>query len=202
MILLSMEKQKRIFYLDNVCGVLMFQVILGHQVGFCKYSNTIFDYVYITLSFFMFWFFFKGGMMFRDRNVMDTVKSSARRLLLPYFVFLMIGLLCEAYLTSLHDVPLSFAEFMKTRLLEIVNTSTIEAAGPCWFLIALFVIRIVFQICITHRIPPVMIAVVSLVLAYFVYYCSGKHDYSYLLCMGGIIGACIYHIGLVVCRLV
>jgi len=122
--------------------------------------------------------------MFKDRNVMDTFKSSAKRLLLPYFVFLIIGLLCEAYFNSQQQVPASFSLFLKTRLLEIVDKSTLEAVSPCWFLLSLFVVRVVFQMCVKLKISPILLAVVSLVVAYLVYYCSVLHDYSYSLQWG------------------
>lgn len=122
--------------------------------------------------------------MFKDRNVMDTVKSSAKRLLLPYIVFLMFGLLIEAYFNTLHDVPLTFAAFLKTRLLEIVDKSTFEVVGPCWFLLSLFVVRVVFQMCVKLRISPILLAAFSLVVAYLVFYCSVLHDYSYSLQWG------------------
>lgn len=173
--------RQRLYYLDNVCGIMIFQVILGHQVGMCGYHNAACDYISKILSFFMFWFFFKGGMMFRDKNVMDTIKSSAKRLLVPYLFFNFLGLLCEAYFKILLDGP---SVFLKNRLLEIVNESTLFAVGPCWFLISLFVVRVVFHICIKYRIVPGIIIVVSFIIAYLVYICSYKPGFSDLLQFG------------------
>ena len=174
--------QQREYYLDNVCGVLILHMIFTyHQTGFCRYNSTLLDYVQITLSFFMFWFFFKGGMMYKSRTIKDVIKVSVKRLLVPYVVFLLLGFLCDVYLETLHDNPSSFSNFFKTKLWEIINKSTLEAAGPCWFLLSLFVVRIAFQLCTKYRFSPIIIAIASFFLAYFLYFCCYKYNCSYLL---------------------
>ena len=179
-----METQQRLYYLDNVCGIMIFQVILGHQVGMLGYHNAACDFIYKTLSFFMFWFFFKGGMMFRNKNVIETIKKSAKRLLVPYLVFMLLGLICEAYFESLGKAPLSIPVFLYYKFWYIVNHSYLESVVPCWFLLSLFIVRVVFQMCIKIRIPPVIVVFVSLVTAYFVYFCTYQSDCSYLLHWG------------------
>lgn len=173
-----METQQRLYYLDNVCGLMIFQVILGHQVSVCDYHNASVDFIYKILSFFMFWFFFKGGMMFRDRNVKDVVKVSAKRLLLPYVFFLFVGLVIEAYLQSLSS-PVVICDFFSAKFWQIVNNSVLDSVAPCWFLLSLFVARVVFQICMKHLIAPSIIAVVAFIIAYLTYYIL-INDWNYI----------------------
>lgn len=84
---------QRQIYLDNVCGLLIVHMIfICHQPLFCNYSNSAIEFSLKLLSFFMAWFFFKAGMVFRERPIKDIVRSSIKRLLVPYMVFSVFGL--------------------------------------------------------------------------------------------------------------
>lgn len=55
---------KRLSYIDNVAGIMILWMILGHCSlfsGFCVPGYSI-------LGFYMPWFFYKSGMFFQTRN--------------------------------------------------------------------------------------------------------------------------------------
>ena len=80
-------KQRQI-YLDNVCGLLIIHLIFtGHQPLFCNYTDSAIEFVVKLLSFLMAWFFFKAGMVYKERPVKEVVRSSFKRLLVPYMIF-------------------------------------------------------------------------------------------------------------------
>lgn len=137
---------QRKFYLDNICGVLIIHMIfICHQSLFCKYSNPAIEFVLKLLSFFMAWFFFKAGMMFKERPVKAVARSSAKRLLVPYVFFTLVGLLmmaCEEYFLKGNN-PMTLG-FLKDEFWWLVNWSTLFPSMICWFLLSLFVVRVAY----------------------------------------------------------
>ncbi len=124
----------RQFYLDNICGMLIIHMIfICHQPLFCKYSNPTIDFISKLLSFFMAWFFFKAGMMFRERPLKDVVYSSAKRLLVPYGISLVLGFLISAmvqyYLYGYN--PLSL-DFLKEQFWVLLNKEAFYPTLACW----------------------------------------------------------------------
>ena len=66
-------KQRQI-YLDNVCGLLIIHMIfICHQPLFCNYTDSAVEFVLKLLSFFMAWFFFKAGMVYKERPVKEEI---------------------------------------------------------------------------------------------------------------------------------
>ena len=72
--------------LDNISGLLIIYMIFGHFCGFCGLGG-VFDYVFLRmLEILMFWFFFKSGMFYREREIKDVVSGGVKSSLfrLPY----------------------------------------------------------------------------------------------------------------------
>ena len=78
--------------------------------------------------------------------------------------------------------PLSLA-FIKNEFWWFVNWSTLFPTMACWFLLALFVVRLTFSIIIKKRYTN-LIPIASVIVAYLLYIISVKNDYGYILELG------------------
>lgn len=149
-------KKQRYLYLDNVCAVLILHMIfVCHQTMFCNYSNIVLGSLKKILGFFMAWFFFKGGMMFKAVELRKVARSSSKRLLFPYAIFTVLGLaimaLEENVVNGNNPVTLGF---LKNEVLLFFKWSTLFPTMACWFLLSLFVVRIVFALAYKKNTPP------------------------------------------------
>lgn len=87
-------------FLDNINGLLIINMIfLVHLASFSGVNETpLIVYLRITMGFFMSWFFFKAGMFYHRRPIRDVLRSSYRRLIVPYLFFNSVGILCSWFL--------------------------------------------------------------------------------------------------------
>lgn len=78
---------QRNIHLDWICGLLIIHMIGGHIAQF-MHERYILDSVFF---FFMPWFFFKSGMFHKIKKEDVIIIKSAKRLLIPFIVFSLIG---------------------------------------------------------------------------------------------------------------
>lgn len=104
-----MEK-KRLYYIDIAKGIAIFLVVLGHTYR----GNIVQNWLY---SFHMPLFFFISGWLYEGKNNFEDgfpkfVLKRTRRLLIPYFVFLMLNfvywIIVERHFRSFDRGPLWF----------------------------------------------------------------------------------------------
>lgn len=113
------------------------------------------------LLFFMHWFFFKGGMYYRETEIHDELKKSFDRLLIPYLVFAAIAvvmscivhLACEG-ISGAKDVLHGIPSYLK-------REGTVVDNAPLWFLLSLFFVRLFFSFSRKIRIPAWAVTVVA-----------------------------------------
>lgn len=148
--------KQRQYYLDNACAVLIVNMIFfNHQTTFCEYANPVISFIGFILSFYMAWFFFKAGMMFKERPIKTVVRNSAKRLLIPYMFFTFMGLVitaCQEFFLEGNN-PLTIG-FLKDEFWWLINWSTLFPSMACWFLLSLFVVRVVYVSLPRNRLPP------------------------------------------------
>ena len=124
---------------------------------------------YYPLLFFMAWFFFKGGMFYKDEPVLETARKGLRRLILPYLTFSALALLVSL---GTHAI-LEGAEGIKHVIGEIPVYIKREGAlvcnAPLWFLPTLFAVRVLFSAGRWMRIPAPVLAAVGLACGYGLY---------------------------------
>ena len=92
------------------------------------------------LFMFMPWFFFKAGMYHKSTSFRECVRSSAKRLLLPWVISGVFGLVVS-YLTIMghaHDTIKFLCDSMRTVAIALAMPGNLAL----WFLIALFACRI------------------------------------------------------------
>lgn len=122
----------KINWIDSLKAAGIFAVVLGHIAS--PFGEFIFSW-HMPLFFMVAGFFLKF-----DRNFKEQIARDSRRLLIPYFVFAVVGLLIEVGKRALlnRETLSCFEEligiFFKMDFQALMNTY----AYPLWFLPALF----------------------------------------------------------------
>lgn len=159
--------------LDFVGGILICHMILGH---ICQWADM--DYKGdCVLYFFMPWFFYKSGMFFKkNSDWREQLRKDAHHLLIPFLVFSAIGqiflwinLFAKGDMNWLH-----YVSFPKWLLLN----GSIPANSPLWFLLSLFIVKIIYNV-VSNRISNIYIIVIALGVAFIDNY-SGIYAPYYL----------------------
>ena len=154
---------QRSYYLDNLCAVLLLHMIFTYHISItCQYRPGIIKVISLVLSFFMSWFFFKGGMMHRFCRTKELFKKSFKRLLLPFLFFLVLGFILDIICKRVN--PFS-SSFLISEVLQIVNGQVLWPTAAAWFLLSLFIARILFNF-FGRIISPIIISVVFIFAAY------------------------------------
>lgn len=119
----------------------------------------------IALSFFMAWFFFKGGMMHKKQPSRIVIQKSVKRLLVPYAIFILLGVLLHGFLGIIKNNHITAIAFIKDELIHYLYTSEIPTVAPIWFLLSLFVVRILFNYLVSKA-HPVLITCIFILIAF------------------------------------
>lgn len=70
--------KKRDASLDSVAGLLIIYMILYHIFLGCGMAEALSSYWMLSLSFFMFWFFYKSGMFYKDKTCKEVLLGGVR----------------------------------------------------------------------------------------------------------------------------
>lgn len=139
---------------------MIFFVHLSYWANYHPWWN---EAIAQTLSFFMFWFFFKGGMVFHSKPIVDSIKSGFKRLIIPYIIFTIIGISWELYIAIKTG---SFGKsWIYNEIITLCDHECCWTSMACWFLLSLFFVRILFQLLYNYSLHPFIIAVISLLFA-------------------------------------
>lgn len=65
--------KKRDSSLDCVAGILIIYMVLVHIFQWSRMNNILSSYWMQPLSFFMFWFFYKSGMFYKERKCIEIL---------------------------------------------------------------------------------------------------------------------------------
>lgn len=147
-----MNKKERTYYLDNLCCILILHMIYTCHIAYeCGDGKPIpFSIISTVFSFFMSWFFYKGGMMHKEKPLKDILYKSYKRLLVPYLIFLFIGFVLDGVIKfSLYE-HYSVTSFIKEEFITVIKKSVLHPTAVSWFLLSLFVVRLVFNYCCTR----------------------------------------------------
>lgn len=135
----------RDFYLDNICGILILYMIFILHCGDIANSHSMLSSLLgkLLFSFMMPWFFFKSGM-FADKAKFD-IKRDFKKFIRPYILFtvyswviMLLYYLCLG-IFSMEDL---FINPVK----QIILYGGIEWNMPLWFLLGLFLVKMLFSI--------------------------------------------------------
>lgn len=142
-----MATNNRTAYLDNVAGILIVHMIYTYHIAYaCSlHDNTCIQAINNVLFFFMAWFLFKGGMTYKYKPTKDMFKKSAKRLLVPYACFCLIGIVIDFTLKYFSNSFPGFISFIKDEAYTFLTTSIVWSTGASWFLLTLFLVRNVYN---------------------------------------------------------
>ena len=141
--------KKRIDWIDVAKGISIILVIIGHSI---KYNSDIYRFI---LSFHMPIFVILSGITHKIPKSKDKIKENIykyiKQLLIPYILTFFIIMLLQT-LTNDKLTLLSFAKNFFVTLIwgngvkYTLLGHTLKSVGPLWFLITLFLSKIIFDL--------------------------------------------------------
>lgn len=146
--------------LDCVHGLMIIHMMFYHICGSAIYETDYYYPIVHTLSFFMAWFFFKSGMLFKKRAIADVIKRGFKRFIVPALFFSIVGYLC--YLLVIHPTTT-----FKDEIYFVYEIGAFKGIAPIWFLLSLFCVQIIYTVLMQFGIKPAYIAVFALGFLFF-----------------------------------
>ena len=144
-------------HIDCVQGLMILCVMLYHL-----YDLTYKPLYYILLfplSFRIAWFFFKGGMFYKERGFKDVLFSGFKKLVVPAVVFNIIGFICYIVVEKPQINIINEIDFLYV-------FGSLHGDTPLWFLLSFFAIQIIYSLLRKMKISPIIIAFFSIGLFY------------------------------------
>lgn len=131
--------EKREGYLDAIAGLMILWMIVGHAQ---QIAGAEFDYPNI-LFFFMPWFYYKSGMLSKQKGFVEQAKGGGQKFAKPFVIY---GLIGQIVLTicMLLEHEHSLKPYLYTPVRSLFIGGTLSGNPPLWFLTSLFVTLCVF----------------------------------------------------------
>lgn len=179
---------KRLSYIDNVAGIMIPWMILGHCSLFSGFGIP----GYSILSFYMPWFFYKSGMFFKTRNCQELIKTDYKKFIIPFWVYSLIGWFVWS-VCGLIDGSQSLSSCFLKPLNSMALRGYITGNSALWFLLSLFIIRQISNVLLQRPLSPLVLSIICFALAFSLYY-FGWYNYSWW--FGNIFsGMCFFLLG-------
>ena len=157
--------QLRIQHYDTIAGLMLLFMMHHHICGTCGLEDSIIHMLpYKILYFYMAYFFFKAGIFYHpERTVKEVFVNSVRRLLVPYLLFTAIGYVwfgAQSLGLSVRDW-----NYWWWPIRQIFAIGRVEGNGPLWFLLSLFLVRVIFQATQNKRWAQISLVAVCILIA-------------------------------------
>ena len=166
---------KRNESVDSIAGIMILYMVFTHVCQHYHWEHaTLYIVMEHLLYFFMPWFFFKAGMFFKIGNNNDVFIRSTKRLLKPFILYSLIGHLCYCFLIYMKG-ELTISEFIPYK--SLLLTGSVPGNLPLWFLLTLFGCRVIFNFILSKNIPVVVVALASLIVAFFLHVIGFNYPY-------------------------
>ncbi len=158
-----MKREKN---LDNACGVLILYMIFMHSSLHFGFDDTSFmEFFRHVFFFFMPWFFFKNGYFFKLSERRILAKSGFNRLIKPYLKWILIGHLIYCmflYVSGFYDWKL----YVVYPLKQLACDSALIGNLPLWFLLSLFIVRLLVNELLRFRFNLMLIIALLGIICY------------------------------------
>lgn len=169
----KVSKLERLDFLDELAGLLILSVILGHAIGFagltvCNRFNPI--------IFFMFWFYFKSGMFYRPKEREKIAIGGAKKLLLTFVVYSFIGYVVDC-LGKYISGDREWEHYILVPIKDLLLRGSISGNLPLWFLFSLYCVQVIFNELYIRQFRPIYIFYGGLLLASLAYNLGLKYPY-------------------------
>lgn len=161
------SQRTRSIYIDNACGLCIINMIFAvHLPNWTDYSPIPIRFYSDALFFFMFWFFFKGGVFFHAKPLKKSILQDLRRFIIPYAIFNAIGIaneLIHACLTGSYNSGWWVGELYTIKDFQCCWTSM-----ACWFLLSYFIVKVVYT-SLHGRVHPMTVFLIGVALSFGLY---------------------------------
>jgi len=158
--------KKKVEWVEFLSGIMILWMILYHVFIYTGNKQSfVCEELYKVFFFFMPWFFFKSGMFAKNTSIKECITPSFRSLLVPYVVFSVFGygayVLQQIILgeTTIHKMIIEPAA-------TLLFTGSILGNLPLWFLLALFLVKVLYQLLSKIKMNSIQIAALSLLVCY------------------------------------
>lgn len=166
---------ERIRTYDNVTGVMIIWMIILHLILLLNFSLPM--YISRLLAFFMSWFYFKSGMLYKEKDSRLVLNNNLRKLIKPFIVYNLVAyfvlrLVDNVYKFLANGDVITFNEYIVSLKHDVINLcweGAIFYNAPLWFLPSLFFVKVVFNILKLKNCNIFIVAFISLLSAYTVY---------------------------------
>ena len=158
--------KNRIEWIDAMSGVMILWMVLYHIFIFTgnKYSSACVG-LYKFFYFFMPWFFYKSGMLAKQIPVEKCFYQVYKDFLIPYLIFSFLGYL--VYLVCLlMTESITFDNIIIQPIYTLFYTGSILGNLPLWFLLALGVDKIIWQLILRFKVNKCVVAISSFILCF------------------------------------
>lgn len=174
---------KRQSHLDTISGILILWMIFQHYNA-C--TGLLLKGRYIPLLFcFMAWFFFKAGMFHRIKSSSEIIRTGYKRLIIPYIIFSIIGYLTGYLTLFIKQVDCNILHYTLSSIKQIVISGGVDGDKPIWFLLSLFVVKVIFNFIARHDKATYIIPIIAYICAYTLYKLNIEHPcYLGNICIG------------------
>lgn len=134
------NKMPRKNWVDNLKGICLFLIIIGHfgQIPDCinvKWILAPTDLLYVGM------FFYLSGLLFNDKkySYADFLKQKVKTLLLPYFAISLAVSILD------WNLYMQTGSFLKKTLINVLMGDGAIKASPLWFVSTLFCANIILK---------------------------------------------------------
>lgn len=185
------KAKTRQYFVDNLSAILItYMIFVVHLTYFCHIDGLVFKVANYLFYFFMSWFFFKSGMFYKEKTEKDVLKSTFRRLIVPYITFNIVGIVVLALEKYQSGGALSITSLTKEVLVTIFINEAVYPNLALWFLLSLFIVRNAFNILRKLNVKTLAVLLVSLACLFTIYYLcyyrwAGYDNIPYTFAWGG-----------------
>ena len=164
------NSRHRVLWLDAVSGLLILFMIYCHLMYWTGLDSLPFhQFMLHAFTFYMVWFFFKGGMFAKgDESPRQAFRSGVQRLMVPFLIFSVIGLVIY-YLDLRLQGSYSLYHMNNRSIWFFLHMGSFFGNLPLWFLLPLFFVRILFSWLVRFRYADYLIAALIIALYLFRY---------------------------------
>lgn len=150
--------------IDAVAGLMILWMVIGHLRQVCGYEWQSPNILY----FFMPWFYYKAGMLWKDGDVRNVANRGGRKLLKPFVVYALVGQIILTICLLMENV-VSLKPYLYSPVRSLILGGCVGGNTPLWFIPSLFVVQCVAAWLLSKKNWTCLWAVVSIVLGYGFY---------------------------------
>ena len=154
-------RQSRIEWVDISKVLVIWLMVLGHILEKKGMDNSVRNIIY---SFHMPFFFFISGYLYKakEKDILDFTKVNLRSLIVPY-VFLR-GLSFLLLIPYIYTTKYDISNF----LYEFISGDSDSPGGASWFLLCLFLVKMIFFLLKT--LSPIVVWILNVIMVIVAYY--------------------------------